>query len=425
MFWHKLKTSVAIILAFAGILAGGGLAVHLRANAGAQAQPIAADETPKAQVANPEREKETRNAADAARLVKVMQPVRREFTPYEDFEGRLEALQTVEVRARVSGQLEKISFKAGAEVKKGDVLFEIDSNVYRLAVDKAEAELSAADARRKLSEADFTRARKLQEAERIAQGEYDQIKSQAATAEANWKVAKAALDHARLNLEATKIRAPVAGGVIGQPRVDLGNHVMEEGGRSLLLATITSLDSMRLSFYISERSFLRYRRMMRDGEVRGPGSVLAMRPSDEDTFSRKGTLDGFDVQIEFNAGMRARGIFPNSDRMLFPGMAVSVRMPFGKPRQVMEVPVKAVLRDRGTHDWPNGRYTLLVVHNDDLVELRAVEAGQVDADNMIVIEKGLREDDWVVADYDLSLNYGKRVKFERIAKPKTSTPAKK
>src|SRR5207253_11509146 len=207
-------------------------------------------------------------------------------------------------------------------------------------------EQASADANKKRSDAQLKRARRLVEARSIGQDDLDQIVAEAAVAEARWKAVKAAVDQAKLNLAATKITAPVDG-IIGQAKVDLGNYVFEERG-SLLLATITSLDPIRLSFDMDETSFLRYRRLQRAGEVKGLGSSIAMRLLDEKGFARKGTLEGFDVRIDPKTGtIRVSGMFPNQDRLLLPGMSAFVRVLFGKPRSVLEIRKEAIFNDQG------------------------------------------------------------------------------
>ena len=314
----------------------------------------------------------------------------------------------MEVRASVGGRLEKIDFKSGAEIKKGDVLFEIDPAAYCLSLDKARAELDVAEAQKKFSEAELTRALRLKEKGSIGQQDYDQIVASEAIAEAKSRVAQAEVDRAELKLEATKIKAPVDG-VIGQPRVDLGNHVTEEGGRSLLLATILSLDPIRLGFNMDQASFLRYRRLMREHEVKGPGSAVSMELLDEKDFSRPGTLENFDVRIDPETGtVRVHGTFPNRDRLLLPGLSARVRIAFGRPRQVLEVPESAIQRR------PSNVF-VYVVGERDLMEKRAVKLGPTD-NGMRIIEDGLHEGDWVVGNVDELNQAGGRITFERATK---------
>jgi multidrug efflux pump subunit AcrA (membrane-fusion protein) len=163
MFFHELKTGTAVLVTFAGILlAGGGLAVHFRADARSEPQRPGAAEPPRGEAAAAqERTGEKRFVLETPpKPVTVRQPLRRKLAPYEDFAGRLEALHAVEVRARASGRLQKVFFKAGTEVKKGDLLFEIDPTVYRVMLDKAEANLALAEAQKKRSDAELQRGRR-------------------------------------------------------------------------------------------------------------------------------------------------------------------------------------------------------------------------------------------------------------------------
>jgi membrane fusion protein, multidrug efflux system len=400
MFWHKLKTSVAIAAALVGLLlAGGGLAIHLRADAGAKAPPVAADE--KARTSKRETAVAPQDAGPGLRAVAVSQPVRRHVAPYQEFTGTLVARQTVEVRARVSGGLENVTFKPGSEVQKGDLLFEIDPTVYRLAFDKARAELAAAEARRKHGESEVKRARQLMNNNAIGQEDFDKIVADAATTEAAAKSAQVDVDRARLNLDATKVTAPIAG-QIGRPQVDLGNLVHGEGEHPTLLATITALNPIRLSFEIDQNSFLRYRRLLRQGEVIGSGSSLTINVSSgEEHVSREGRLEDVDVQVSPRGTVGVRGVFPNADKVLLPGMFVGVRMPFGKARPVLQVPTDALL-EKDDHAY------VLVVNDRDVLEKRTVKKGQGDED-LTVIEEGLGAGDWVVVEGLSGLRAGDQV----------------
>jgi membrane fusion protein, multidrug efflux system len=414
MFWQKLKAASAILIAFAFLLlAGGGLVVHLPAGAAPGAGQLAAGDdarSPRDPQAAPEQQ-----AADAAakiKSVKVSQPLRRNFTPYQDYTGRLQALRTVQVSASVNGKIEKICFKPGAEVKKGEVLFQLDSTAYRIALDKAEADLASAAAQKKLSETRLKRARQMKESKALGQEEYDQTVAEAAAAEAKWKAAKADHDRAKLKLAATRITAP-ADGLIGEAEVGVGNYVTAEGGAVLVLATITSVDPIGLSFDMDESSFLRYRRLLRAGEVKGTGSPIAMALVDEESFARTGTLEGFDVRIDPKTGtIRVSGTFPNHDRLLLPGLWARVRMPFGKPRPVLEIPAQALGNDQGK-SW------VYVVNKLNTIEKRFLK-DIFGYDGISLVEEGLDADDLVVVEKLTDIHTGDKVKPERTREP---TPA--
>jgi len=249
----------------------------------------------------------------------------------------------------------------------------------------------------------------MKESKALGQEEYDQTVAEAATAEAKWKAAKADHDRAKLNLAAMRITAP-ADGLIGEAEVRVGNYVTTEG-RGVLLGTITSVDPIGLSFDMDESSFLRYRRLLRAGEVKGTGSPIAMALVDEKSFARTGTLEGFDVRIDPKTGtIRVSGRFPNHDRLLLPGLWARVRMPFGKPRPVLEIPAQAPLgNDRGK-SW------VYVVNKLDTIEKRFVR-GLLEHDGMLLVEEGLHADDLVVVEKLTDIQPGDKVKPERTREP--------
>ncbi len=417
MFLHKLKTGIVILIALVGILlAGGGLAVGLRANAGPDAEPPNTGEAPKAQAVGGEEQARDKPDAAAPRTVTVSRPVRREAAPYEDYTGRLEALRTVEVRPLVSGLVQKVCFKAGAEVKKGDVLFELDSRVSQLALDKAEAELALAAAKKKQRDADLQRVRKLLAEKILSPEEVDKITEQVATAEAAFKTAKIDVARARLELEATKITAPMSGQV-GRPLVELGTLVFRGQDRATVLTQIISLDPIGLSFDMDERSFLLYQRLLREQKVKGAGSRLRMAVADQEGFPHEGTLESFEDHLNPQSGtVRVRGSLANLGRLLLPGMFVRVRMTFGPPRAVLEVPEEAILSDQG-------KKYVLVVNDSNVAERRAVTLGPAD-NGLRIVEKGLRAEDWVVISGLADIHPGDRVEPRKKAMPKRSDPAR-
>jgi multidrug efflux system membrane fusion protein len=411
MFWQKLRITTILMAVVGVLLAGGGVAVHIRAGSGAEPPDIAGGENPKPPQQGQPVVKEPPPDNIGVKSVKVSKPQRREYVPHIDYMGRLEALRTVEVRASVGGRLEKIDFRPGAEVKKGDVLFEVDSAAYRLALDKAEADVASADANRKRSDAEIRRARRQMENRLLDQDSYDQVVADAAATEAKSKAAKAAAQQAKVNLAATWVTAPVDG-IIGQAKIDLGNYVLEERG-SLLLATITSVDPIRLSFSMDEASFLRYRRLQRAGEVKGIGSPIAMELMDEKGFARAGTLESFDVRIDPKTGtIRVSGTFPNQDRLLLPGMSARVRVPFGKPRRVVEIPgnANAHIDENKSESWVH------VVSKSDTIERRFARDVFRDA-GLYLFEGGLQADDLIIVQNLTGLSPGDKVKPVLAAKP--------
>jgi RND family efflux transporter MFP subunit len=332
----------------------------------------------------------------------------------------LEPLQVVEVKARVSGELLKLHFKAGAAVKKGDLLFEIDGRPMQADLDRAQASLRLAEVKKKLADADLKRAQRLVAAGGgvISKEDIDKAAADAAVAEAASHVAQADVERAKLMLDFTKVTAPISGR-IGEPQVTPGNQVAGTPGRATVLATIKTLDPIGVAFDVDERSFLRYQRLVREHKVKGEGSALFVRLAGEEGPPHEGKLKGFSDHVNPTTGtVQVRGFLPNPDQGLLPGMFVRVRMPFGKPRAVLEVPEDAIFP---AQDKP---YALVVNGRHDL-EKRELVIGPTAEHDMRVIEKGLSPEDWVVVSNGARLRAGDHVKPERKAPPKGSDTNKK
>jgi RND family efflux transporter MFP subunit len=380
MFYRKLVTGVLVVLTLAAALVlGGGLAVRFGLTA------LAGEQVPG------EKGPPATEPAPPPRTVTVVHPVQRETTPFQDYTGRLEPRQTVEVRPQVSGLLQKVLFKAGTEVKRDDVLCEIDPRSYQAGVAQAEANLAVTIARRKQAEADVERVRKLVGTRVVSREELDKIMLDATVAAAEEQRTRAELGRAKLLLDATKVTAPISGQV-GQPLVDAGNVVSAAGqGGGTVLVKLSVLDPSGLTFEMDERSFLEYQKLLRDGQVKGEGSPLQVGLVNEKDFPHTGTLDSFGTGVNPTTGtITVRGSMPNPDRRLLPGMFVRVRVPFGKPRRVLQVPETAVAADKD-------RRFVLIVNGAGVVERRDVKLGPQE-DGLRVIEEGVGPDDWVVAD---------------------------
>jgi multidrug efflux system membrane fusion protein len=243
-----------------------------------------------------------------------------------DFTGQVQAVQSVELRARVTGYLTKVAFKEGSKVEKGQLLFEIDPRPYQAAAEQARAELALAEATLKLREAELARARRLVEQKGMSREEFDKVVAAFERAKAALVAAKAAYDAAQLNLEFTKVRAPISGR-IGRACVTPGNLVK---GDETKLATLASTDPMYVYFDVDEKSFVRLRRQLagKEKEARLP---LHMGLAGEKGFPHEGVLDMVDNRVDPKTGaLRMRGVFPNKDGTLVPGMFARVRMDLGK-----------------------------------------------------------------------------------------------
>jgi RND family efflux transporter MFP subunit len=419
MFLSKLKTQAIVLVTVLGLLlAGGGWAIHLYA-VGPEDPPRRDADEPQTKKADERVKPKPPPEKTAPKTVTVVQPVRREAAPYADYTGRLVALQQVNVQSTVDGRLEKVLFQAGADVKKGVLLFEIDPRSYELAVLKAKAQLSRLKDEAAQKNKALQRGKELQKTGAIGQEVLDDLASRASVAEAALQPAQVELEQAELKLQATRIKAPLDGR-ISEPRFDPGNQIYVQG--SMVLATITVLDPIGLNFDMDERSYLRYQHLLREKEVKGTGSPLSMGVSDENGFPREGVLVGFGDRIEESGTIRARAKFANRDGLLLPGMFARARITFGRPRSVIEVPRKALWRD-GDKNY------VLVVNDRKQVERRNVQREPLEVakgsgdfppvtsldqnTGKAFIKEGLSPEDWVIID-NIKVQPGDEVEVKRV-----------
>lgn len=320
--------------------------------------------------------------------VVVAAPIVRSFTEYEEFTGRTEAVRTIDLRARVTGYLEKAFVAEGAEVNEGDVLFEIDPRTYAAEVEKARANLAVAEARLKRLEADYRRSEPLMRSGASSQEEFDRIAGDRAEALASVGVAKAGLDVAQLNLGFTKVRAPISGR-ISRNAIDPGNLVKAD---DTVLTTIVTSDPMHAYFDVDERTLLRLRRLVRTGQIKSSREStipIEMGLADEEGFPHQGTINFVDNRLTADTGtLRVRGVFPNANKLLSPGLFVRVRMPVGEPHQATMIPEQALTTDQG-------QKFVYVVDDANVVHYRRVKVGP-QQDTYRVIEQGIGPRDRVV-----------------------------
>lgn len=309
-------------------------------------------------------------------------PATKSVLEFEEFTGRTEAVRTVELRARVSGYLDKALFKDGADVKEGDLLFEIDPRSFDAEVERAASNLALADARLTRLEADYQRAASMFKQNAIAEEEYVRISADRAEGQASVKVAQAGLRLAKLNLSFTKVTAPVSGR-ISRRMIDPGNLVKAD---DTLLTVIVVRNPMYAYFDVDERTLLRLRRLVREGKMpsaRETKLPIELGLPDEDGYSIAGAIDFADNRILSNTGtLRVRGEFPNDHGLLSPGLFVRVRMPIGDPRSALVIPEQALATDQGQ------KY-VYVLDGQNVVQYRKVRVGHLQ-DGLRVIDEGLR-----------------------------------
>lgn len=341
--------------------------------------------------------------------VSVASVVVRDVTEWDEFTGRLEAVNTVEVRPRVSGYVASVRFREGAIVKRGDVLFQIDARPFQTQVDRLEAELARANATVARARSEATRAARLTAQDAMSREEHDRRASFAAEAAAQADAVAAALRAAELDLEFTRVTAPIAGRV-GRAIATEGNLVSSGPGEATLLTTVVSLDPIYAAFDVDEQTFLRYNRLADAGRRAGPrqtGLPIHMALAAENDFPHAGKLHFLDNQIDPDTGtIRARAIFANPGHELTPGTFVRLRLPGTTPYNGM------LVRDGAVGTDLNKRY-VLVVNKENAVEYRPVALGPA-VGGLRVIRSGLAAGDLVVVNGLQRVRPGMRVDPARV-----------
>jgi RND family efflux transporter MFP subunit len=344
--------------------------------------------------------------------VTVARPIERDVVDQDEYVGRFVAINSVEIRARVSGYLDKIHFRDGQEINQGDLLFTIDKRPFQNTVAQSRGTLAQSKANLAFAEADLERAKQLVRDRTITEQTFDQRTQAYRAAAASVAANEAAVKQAELDLEFTELRAPVAGR-IGDRRVSPGNLVTGgAAGTTTMLATIVSLDPIRFEFTFDEASYLRYERFSRSGkEVTGRegGVDVALKLLDEKDFIHRGTMDFVDNVIERSSGtIRGRAIFSNPDLVLTPGMFGRIRVPGSPSYQALLVPDAAIGSEQV-------RKFVLVVVADDVATARYVTLGPLIDNNLRVIKEGLKADDRVVVNGLMRVRPGQKVKPEEQA----------
>ena len=340
-------------------------------------------------------------AAPPLQTVTVAPVPEREISEWDEFTGRLEAVDQVEIRPRVSGYIKRVTFTEGREVKKGEVLFEIDPRPYQAELARAEAELERAKSAAALAASDVQRAQTLVKAQAISREEYDSRTSAEAQGGAGVKAAEAAVQTARLNLEWTRVRSPINGRV-SNALVTSGNLV-EAGPPATLLTTVVSLDPMYVYFDSDEQTYLRYAGRARHGSNwRTAKLPVYLGLANEDGFPHEGQLDFVDNQIDPNTGtIRTRAVFSNSSRALTPGLFARVKLVGDHKRKALLVRDAAIGTDQD-------RKFVLVVGQGDTLAYRPVVPGRL-VDGLRIIDSGLQPGEHVVVNGLMRVRPGMKV----------------
>ena len=309
---------------------------------------------------------------------------------WDSFNGRIEAVERVDLRPRVSGYIEQVNYVEGQEVRKGDVLFTIDARSYQAEYDRARAELSRARSQAALARNDAARAQRLAAKQAIAAEIVEQRRAAADQADAQVQAAQAALDGAQLNLEFTQVRAPIDGRA-GRALVTAGNLVTA-GDAASVLTTLISLDTVHLYFEADEATFLRYAQMARTGErpsERDQRLPVRVGLSGEEGYPHGGWVDFLESQVSRSTGTIAmRAVLDNRDRRFTPGLFARVSLLGSGRYQAMLIDDRAVLTDQD-------RKYVYVVANDGTAQRRDVSLGR-SAEGLRVVERGLAPGDRVI-----------------------------
>jgi multidrug efflux system membrane fusion protein len=407
-------------------------------------------------------QQEAPQAAAALPAVPVSHPVDRAVTDYVDFTGRTDAVQSVNVVARVTGYLVRMPFEEGADVKKGELLFQVDPQPYEAQVRLGEAQVASSDAQLDFAKRNYERVVALAKEKGISQQEFDQYKASRDQAVAQLEASKANLDIYRLNLQYTKVTSPIDGQV-SRYFLTLGNLVNQD---QTLLTTVVSLDPIYAYFDVDQRNVLRIRKAINEGKLRSrraapptgpeflsqkllaaqgmlaPGCTASVLPftvtalglaaldvppgpaeiplllgmPGENTYPYKGVINFSNNQLNPNTGSIAvRGVFANPKpangvRLMSPGMFVRIRLPLGAPHPALLVIDRAIQSDQGQ------KY-VYVVDAAKKTEYRQVVLGPLQEDGLRVIGSGLKADDWVVVGAIQQIRPNMQVETQPTAMP--------
>ncbi|MEG3113222.1 efflux RND transporter periplasmic adaptor subunit [Pantoea sp. T14] len=307
---------------------------------------------------------------------------------WDSFTGRVEAVQSVQLRPRVSGYINEVNYREGDEVKKGQVLFTIDDRSYRAALEQAKAELARSRSQASLARSESARTEKLIGTQAISREAWEQRRSASSQAQADVLAAEAAVDMAQLNLDFTRVTAPIDGRA-SRAMITSGNLV-SAGDSASVLTTLVSQEKMYVYFEVDEATFLHYQAMTRQGQQRNALPV-EIGLVDEQGYPHQGKIDFLDNQLTASTGtIRMRALLDNPQRQLTPGLYARVRLPGSAQFDALLIDDKAVLTDQD-------RKYVYVVDGQGKAQRRDIQAGAM-VDGLRIVKTGLQSGDRVIVD---------------------------
>jgi multidrug efflux system membrane fusion protein len=332
-------------------------------------------------------------AAAAPPPVTVAQPTKRTVTDWDEFTGRFEAVEEVQVRARVGGFVNSVEFRDGAIVRAGDLLYVIDPRPFEAVAEQADGQLSDARAKAELAKRELDRALTLVQTSAVSESIVDQRRQTLQAAHAAEMQAEGALKAANLNIEFTHVLAPMAGRV-SRHLVSVGNLVQGSEGNATLLTSIVTLDPIYIYFDVDEATYLKNNKLWFEG--RRPSSRDTPNPvqvtlTGETKPSHDGKMDFLDNRLDVSTGtLRSRAVIPNKDFSILPGQFGRVRLIGSSPYEALLLPDTAIATDQS-------RKIVFVVKDDNTVEAKPVTLGPLD-EGLRVIREGLKAEDRVIVD---------------------------
>src|SRR6202041_2653866 len=350
--------------------------------------------------------------------VSVATVLEKKVKDWDEFTGRFQAVETVEIRPRVSGYIDRGAFKEGSQVKSGDLLFVIDPRPYQAEYDRAAADVKRYKTALELARIELVRVQRLKDSGAVSEEELDERKSTLAQTEANVAGAEAALETASLNLSFTRVTSPIAGKA-SRAEVTRGNLVTGGINGGTLLSSVVSMDPIYLYFDADEQSYLRYTQTAHSGV--GPGSNDAQNPvqiglANEEGFPHTGTVDFVDNQLNPQTGtIRARAVLQDKDGQFTPGLFAGVELLGGGEYSAILIDDRAVNTDQSQ------KYVLLLGANNQ-IEYRKVKLGRV-IDGMRVVREGLKAGDVIVVNGAQRVHPGITVTPQRVNMGADAAPA--